>query len=116
MTDAADRQFPTVAYLLGGLCALLLAIQLWVIAQWSAAFDAGTTQAERVALFHDALPLGLGAMSTTGFTLFCAALGAVGVAAALVAARGIAGVGRALCLGLGALNALLVLWYLFTLL
>ena len=73
--------------------------------------EAAVAQAQ---LMED-LPLGLGVMSTTGFTLCCAALGAVGVAAALVAARGIAGVGRALCLGLGALNALLVLWYLFTL-
>ena len=115
MTDPTGRVSPTTAYVLGGLSALLLAFQLWIVAQWWAVIDEGSTQAELVARFHARLPFGMGALSTTSVTLLAAGAGAVGVAAALAAARGSSGALRALCRGLGAANALLVLWYLFTL-
>lgn len=105
---------PGTTLALCGASALVLAFQIWVIAQWSAAFSAGGTQAERVAYFHAELPAGLGNLSTSGFTWLCAGLGIGAVVAAVVASRRSSGGLRALSVVLAGVNGMLVLWYLFT--
>ena len=111
MTRAVGRP----ALLLGA-SALLLAIQLWIIGQWAAAYSAATSQDERVRHFLAELPLGLGRLGAANLTWLGVAVGSVGLLAALAAARGSRGVGRGLGIGLAGANGVVVLWSLFTML
>ena len=116
MTNPMVRASPSSARALCSMSVVLLAIQLWTIAQWSAAFSAAPTQDARVRDFLTHLPLGLGRLGATNMTALSAAVGRVGLVAAVVAARSLHGAERALGIGLAAANALLVLWYVFTML
>ncbi|CAN5648691.1 hypothetical protein BH23GEM9_BH23GEM9_32960 [soil metagenome] len=116
MTYATGRPFSTMAIALCALSGVIVAIQIGVFAQWSTAFDSAGNQADRVLYFLTHLPLGLGRMGTTNLTLLSAAVGAIGLVAALVAARGMVGWIRFLSIGLAVTNGLMILWYGFTML
>ncbi len=97
-----------------GASVVLLAIQLWIVTQWAVAFSAATSQEERLRYFLTHLPLGLGGLGTANLTWLSAAVGTAGLVAAAVAVRRLRGVGQVLSVGLAGANAVLVLWYLFT--
>lgn len=95
-------------------CALLV-LQIWNLVLWFTAFDRGSTQAERMNLYLHKLPLGIGELGTSTLSwlpLLCAALSLM---AAFVAGRLLPQTPRAVTLALIGANAVLVLWYLFTL-
>jgi hypothetical protein len=105
---------PAAVVLLVTSCGLL-GLQVWNILRWAQAFDRGSTQAERVNLYLHELPLGIGELGTSALTwlpLLCAAISLV---TAFVAGRLLARTARAATLVLVGVNAILVLWYLFTL-
>ena len=114
MANPQVRASPISAFALCGASAALLAIQLWIVAQWAAAFSAVTGQEERVRYFLTHLPLGLGGLGAANLTWLSATVGMAGVSAAVVAARRLRGAGHVLSVGLAGGNAVLVLWYLFT--
>ncbi|MBA2292691.1 MAG: hypothetical protein H0W15_09575 [Gemmatimonadales bacterium] len=114
MESPPHRALPAAAYALGGVSGLLLALQIWTIALWSAAFAAASTQGERVDYYLAHFPLGLGRLGASNLTWLSAGVGTVGFVAAVVAARRLTGAGRALSIGLAVANAVLVLWYGFT--
>jgi len=97
----------------------LVALQAWNILRWAQAFDRGSTQAERVAFYLRGLPVGMGALGTwaiTWLSVFCAAISLVtAVVAGRLLARTARAATKALVGVLVGINALLVLWYLFTL-
>jgi len=114
MANHLVRSSPISAFALCGASAALLAIQLWIVAQWAGAFSAVSVQEERVRYFLTHLPLGLGGLGAANLTWLSAAVGMAGVLAAVVAARRLRGAGHVLSVGLAGANAVLVLWYLFT--
>lgn len=95
-------------------CALL-GLQAWNILRWARAFDRGSTQAERVNLYLHEFPLGLGELGTSTLTWLSVLLAAISLGTAFAAGRLLAGTARAATLVLVVVNAILVLWYLFTL-
>lgn len=113
--SSPDRPLPASAYALGGVSVLLLALQVWTITLWSAAFAAASTQSERVRYFLAHFPLGLGRLGARNLTCLSIVVGTIGFVAAVVAARRLHGAGRTLGIGLAVANAVLVLWYAFTL-
>ena len=115
MTDSVGPTSRTLPYCLLGASAILLTLQVWHFAQWKSAFEMRHTQGERVSYYLEHLPFGLGGLGTTNLTLLSAAVGAVACAIAFLGGRHHVGPVRATSIGLVALNALLVLWYLFTL-
>ena len=109
------RSKPAKAALLLVSSSILLAIQLGNIALWSGAFDQGHSQEERVAIYLQNLPVGLGQLGTSHLTWLYILCGALSLGAALLSARLFRGVLRAASWGLMGINALLVCWYLFSL-
>jgi hypothetical protein len=95
-------------------CALL-GLQAWNILRWARAFDRGSTQAARVDLYLHGLPLGMGELGTSALTWISLLLAAIGLVTAFAAGWLLAGTARAATLVLVGVNAILVLWYLFTL-
>ena len=95
-------------------CALL-GLQAWNILRWARAFDRGSTQAERVNLYLHEFPLGLGELGTSTLTWLSVLFAAISLGTAFAAGRLLAGTARAATLVLVVVNAILVLYYLFTL-
>lgn len=95
-------------------CALL-GLQAWNILRWAWAFDRGSTQAERVNLYLHKFPLGMGELGTSTLTWLSVLLAAISLGTAFAAGWLLAGTARAATLVLVVVNAILVLWYLFTL-
>lgn len=114
MAETPAKALSTSRTALCSASAVLLAAQLWIVAQWAVASLAATGQEERVRYFLTHLPLGLGNLGAANVTWFSVAVGTVGLVAAAVAARGLHGRRWKLAIGLVAANAILVLWYLFT--
>jgi len=94
--------------------ATLFALQIWNIARWIQAFDLGNTQTERVAIYLQGLPDGLGQLSTFELTWLLILCGVLGLACAIPASRA-PGMSRVLGVILIVVNAVVVLWLLFTL-
>jgi hypothetical protein len=115
MTTQPVKASPISALTLCGVSVVLLAIALWMEAQWWVACSAATSQEERVRYFLTHLPLGLGGLGAANLTWLSAAAATVGLVAAAVAARRLRGVGHVLSVGLAWANGLLAFWYLFTL-
>lgn len=63
--------------------ALIAAANIANLLWWSTAFDRGTTQAERVAIYQDGLPGVLGRMTGSGQTWLLAGVALVGALLAL---------------------------------
>jgi hypothetical protein len=93
----------------------LLGLQVWNILRWARAFDRGSTQAERVNLYLHEFPLLMGELGTSTLTWLSLLLAVISLVTAFAAGRLLAGTARAATLVLVAVNAMLVLWYLFTL-
>jgi hypothetical protein len=95
-------------------CALV-GLQAWNILRWARAFDRGSTQAARVNLYLHGFPLGMGELGTSALTWISLLLAAIGLVTAFAAGWLLAGTARAATLVLVGVNAILVLWYVFTL-
>lgn len=115
MTTSIEKLGRTLPYTFLGASVVLVGLQLWDVAQWSSAWDQGHTQSERVSYYLTHLPLGLGQLGAISLTWLSAACGALGCAAAIVASRRVVGAVRIGAGALAGLNALLALWYLFSL-
>ena len=115
MTDPNVSAAPRTAYALFGVSAALLAFQLWIVALWRIAFNTSYNQGERVQYYLAHLPFGLGRYGTFNVTWVSAGVGLVALITALVAARSLRDPWRPLAFTLAGANALLILWYLFTL-
>lgn len=95
--------------------ALIAAAHIANLFWWNTAFERGTSQAERVAIYQEGLPAILGGMSTSGLTWLQTAVALLGVLLALPAIRHGR---RPLAIAgwlVAAVNGLFALWYLFTL-
>ena len=112
---AATRPYRrTAVALLVASCALL-GLQVWNILHWVQAFDRGSTQAERVNLYLHGFPLGMGELGTSALTWISLLLAAIGLVAAFAVGWLLGGTARAATLVLVGVNAILALWYVFTL-
>jgi hypothetical protein len=114
MMTPPERTVSTFGYALCGLSVLLLACQVWLIAVWLIAVGARITQSERAAYFLNHLPFSLGQLGAFNVTVLSAAVGVVGAIAGLLAARGLRDTARRVSVGGATANAVLVVWYLFT--
>ncbi|MES2125193.1 MAG: hypothetical protein V4503_10955 [Gemmatimonadota bacterium] len=94
----------------------LLGLQVWNLLHWVRAFGRGGTQAERADLYLHGFPLGVSKLGTSGLSWMFLLVATISLLAAIVVGRPLAGRARAGILLLIVGNALLVLWYLFTLL
>ena len=94
--------------------AILFTLQIWNIRRWIQAFNLGRTQAERVAIYLQRLPVGLGQLGTFALTWLLILCGVLGIACAVPASR-VPGKSRVLAVILIVANAVMVLWLLFTL-
>lgn len=111
---ASGEPNPIVSRVFVWLSALLLALQLLIFAWWVTAFSAEKSHVETVRSFLAQLPFGLGRLSAANLTRLTAAMGLVGFATALLGARHLRDGWRSWAVGMAVANALLVLWYLFT--
>jgi hypothetical protein len=107
------RSWTTIVLLVTS--ATLFTVQVWDIRRWIKAFDLGNTQAERVAIYLQRLPLGLGQLGTFALTWLSILCGATALIAAFVGSRHASRPARAVGMALVCCNALLVIWYLFSL-
>ncbi len=114
-SHSVDRPHRSAGFaLLAASCALVV-LQVWSVIVWTRVFDRGQTQAERVALYLHALPLGIGRVGMSGLTWLAFLCAVISMATGLAAGRLL---GRSVKFGMFALvtlNALLIVWYLFTL-
>lgn len=94
--------------------ATLFTLQIWNIKGWFQAFNLGNTQTERVAIYLQRLPFGLGQLGTFSLTWLLILCGVLGLACAVPASR-VPGMSRVLAVILIVVNAVVVLWLLFTL-
>lgn len=94
--------------------ATLFTLQIWDIRRWFQAFNLGNTQTERVAIYLQRLPVGLGQFGTFALTWLLILCGVLGLACAVPASR-VPGMSRVLGVILMVVNAVVVLWLLFTL-
>jgi hypothetical protein len=92
--------------------ALLLAAQLWIVAQWAVAASGGSATA--VADFRRRLPGALSDLGVGTVTWLCVLLAVSAATAAFVAQSNALGARRMLARGLLATNGLLLVWYAFT--
>ncbi len=100
--------------LLAASCALVV-LQVCAVVVWSRVFDRGQTQAERVALYLHALPLGIGRVGMSGLTWLAFLCAVVSMASGLAAGRLLGRSVKFGVFGLMTVNTLLIVWYLFTL-
>ena len=107
-----SRSWATIFLLMTS--AVLFALQIWNITRWSQAFNLGNTQTERVAIYLQRLPVGLGQLGTFALTWLLILCAVFGLACAIPASR-VPGRSRVLAVILIVVNAVVALWLIFTL-
>jgi len=112
VAGTASRSWVTIFLLVTS--ATLFTLQIWNISRWFQAFNLGNTQTERVALYLQRLPVGLGQLGTFALTSLLILCGVLGLACALPASR-VPGMSRLIAVILIVANAVVVSWLLFTL-
>ena len=112
VAGTASRSWATIFLLVTSVT--LFTLQIWNIRRWFQAFNLGNTQTERVAIYLQRLPVGLGQLGTFALTWLLILCGVLGLACAVAASR-VPGRSRVLAVILSVLNAVVVLWLLFTL-
>lgn len=93
----------------------LLGLQAWSLLRWVQAFDRGSTPAERVQRYLHELPMGVGTLGMSAVTWLSLLCAVISLVTAIVAGRLLTQTARAATLVIAGINAILVLWYLFTL-
>lgn len=107
-----SRSWATIFLLMTS--AALFTLQIWNIRRWFQAFNLGNTQTERVAIYLQRLPFGVGQLGTFALTWLLILCGVLGLACAVPVSR-VHGMSRVLAVILIAVNTVVVLWLLFTL-